>query len=374
MASDDVVLLTGLPSQLARAVALEIVRTDPRAHIEAVVRSKFVEDARATLDELPAEQRRRVHVVEGDAAAIDLGLAGAEFKGLAREVTRIHHCAQVSYLGVDRKTAEHVNVAGAQEAIEFAQCCEKLECLVFHSTALVSGDRRGVVLEEDLKAGQSFRNVVEETKARAEKVVRSAMGRLPIAVVRPATIVGDSRTGEVDRFDGPYLVILLVVTSPPDIALPLPGRGDEPLNLVPIDWVARASVALGRDPRSRGRTFHLVDPQPLTARRVFELAARAGGRRGPRGSIPANLAKAVLRAPGIDRIAKSPRAFLETLTTSVTYDARNADELLPLLDVPACPPLESYVDKLVEYVQERVRQRRAAKKAELDLEIDDPLG
>jgi thioester reductase-like protein len=370
----DVVLLTGLPSLVARAVCFEIVRSDPTARVEAVVRSKFVEDARAALDELPADQRRRVHIVEGDAAAIDLGLAGAEFKALAREVTRIHHCAQVTYLGVDRKTAEHVNVGGTQEALEFAASCEHLECMVLHSTAHVSGDRRGVVLEDDLKAGQSFRNVVEETKARAEKVVRAAMDRVPIAVVRPATIVGDSQTGEVDRFDGPYLLILLVVTSPPDIALPLPGRGDEPLHLVPIDWVARASVAIGRDPRARGRTFHLVDPEPLPARKVFELVARAGGRRGPRGSIPANLAKALLRAPGLDRIAKSPRAFLETLTTPVSYDARNTDELLPALGVPTCPPLESYVEKLVEYVQERVRQRRATKKADLEIEVDDPLG
>jgi nucleoside-diphosphate-sugar epimerase len=196
---------------------------------------------------------------------------------------------------------------------------------------------------------------------------------VPIAVVRPSTIVGDSRTGEIDRFDGPYLLVLLVVTSPPDLALPLPGLGDEPLNLVPIDWVARASVALGRNPRSRGRTFHLVDPRPLTARRVFELVARAGGRRGPRGSIPANLARAVLRAPGIDRIAKSPRAFLETLTTQVSYDSRNADELLASLpgDTGACPPLETYVDKLVEYVQHRMRQRHAPKKVEA--EIEDPL-
>ena len=126
------------------------------------------------------------------------------------------------------------------------------------------------------------------------------MGRLPIACDGPATIVGDSRTGEVDRFDGPYLLILLVVTSPPDLALPLPGGGEraEPR----AHRLGRAaSVALGRDPRARGRTFHLVDPHPLTARRVFELVARAGGRRGPRGSIPANLAKALLRAPGLER-------------------------------------------------------------------------
>ncbi|HEY1691775.1 MAG TPA: SDR family oxidoreductase [Polyangiaceae bacterium] len=369
--SGDVVLLTGLPSLLARAVCAEVLARDPDARVEAIVRPKFMEEARAALDALPAAHRRRAHVIEGDAAAIDLGLSGAEFKLLTGEVTRIHHCAQVTYLGVDAKTAEHVNVGATSEIVELAASCRNLACLVFHSTTHVSGDRRGVVLEDELKKGQSFRSVVEETKARAEKVARAAMPRIPVAVMRPATIVGDSTTGEVDRFDGPYLLILLVVTSPPDLALPLPGRGDEPLNLVPIDWVARASVAIGRDPRAPGRTFHLVDPRPLAVRRVFELVARAGGRREPRGSIPANLAKALLRAPGIDRIAKSPRAFLETLTTPVTYDARNTDELLPALDVPACPPFESYVERLVEYVQERVRRRRATKADET--EVEDPL-
>jgi thioester reductase-like protein len=369
--TDDTVLLTGFPSLLARAVGAEILRSDAQANLLLVVRAKALDEARGQIDELPLEQRGRVRLLEGDAAAIDLGLSGTEFKSLTQEVTRIHHCAQVTYLGADRKTAEHVNVGGAHEVLVFAENCTRLECLVFHSTAHVAGDRRGVVLEEELKAGQSFRSVVEETKARAEKHLRGAMDRLPIAVVRPSTIVGNSLTGEVDRFDGPYLLFLLVVTSPPDLALPLPGRGDEPLNLVPIDWVARAAVAIGRDPRARGRTFHLVDPNPLTVRRVFELAARAAGRRGPLGSIPANLAKAVLRVPGLDRFAKSPRAFVETLTTPVTYDAANADGLLASLGVEPCPPFETYVDKLVEYVQQRIRERRATKKT--PPEVEDPL-
>jgi len=192
-------------------------------------------------------------------------------------------------------------------------------------------------------------------------MMRGAMTVLPITVVRPATIVGDSRTGEVDRFDGPYLLIVLVVTSPPDMALPLPGRGDATLHLVPIDWVAQAAVAIGRDRRARGRTFHLVDPRPITTRRVFEIVAKAGGRPGPRGSIPANLAKAVLRAPGLERITKSPRALLETLTTPVTYDATNANELLASLGVAACPPFEAYADKLVDYVKGHIRRRRESK-------------
>jgi thioester reductase-like protein len=371
MAVGDVVLLTGYPSLLARAVAGEILRTDSEGRIFAVVRTKFLDEAQTMVDELPSDRRGRVEVIEGDAAAIDFGLSGREYRALASEVTRIHHCAQVTYLGVDRKTAENVNVGGTREAVEFAGTCRRLSGLVFHSTAHVAGDREGLVREDDLKAGQAFRTMVEETRARAEKLVRGAMGRMPVTILRPATIVGDSVTGEVDRFDGPYLLILLVVTTPPDLALPLPGRGDELLNLVPIDWVARASVAIGGDARATGRTFHLVDAQPLSARRVFELIARAGGRRGPRGSFPANLAKAVLRAPGIDRIAKSPRAFLDTLTTPVSYDARNAVEMLTTLGVGACPTFESYVEKLVEYAQQRVRERRATKTT--PPEVEDPL-
>lgn len=361
MVPDDTVLLTGLPSLLARTVCAELVQSDPRTRVHAVVRSRHSKEVDALLRNLAPDQRKRVNVVDGDASAIDFGLSGAEFRALAGEVTRIHHCAQLSHLAVDIKGAERVNVGAAREALEFANSCARLSALVFYSTAYVSGDRTGLVREDELKAGQSFRNIVEETTARAEKMMRAAMTHLPITVVRPATIVGDSRTGEVDRFDGPYLLIVLVVTSPPDMALPLPGRGDATLHLVPIDWVAQAAVAIGRDRRARGRTFHLVDPRPITTRRVFEIVAKAGGRPGPRGSIPANLARAVLRAPGLERITKSPRALLETLTTPVTYDATNANELLASLGVAACPPFEAYAEKLVDYVKGHVRRRRESK-------------
>ena len=370
---DEVVLLTGFPSFAARRMCEELLGGDEEAGkktlVHAIVRSKFASEAAEALDALPLEQRSRVNLIDGDAAAMDLGLSGDEFRSLAHEVDRIHHVAQVSYLGVDAKTAEHVNVTGAREILELAEACSDLKCLVFHSTAHVSGDREGRVFEEELKAGQSFRNIVEETKGRAEKIVRAAMGHLPIAVVRPSIVVGDSTTGEVDRFDGPYLLILLLLTSPPDFALPLPGRGDAPLNLVPIDFVVRAARAIGLDARAIGKTFHLVDPSPLSARRVFELVARAGGRPQPRGFIPANLTKALLRAPGLERFAKSPRALLQTFGTDVTYDRGNTDAILAGTDI-RCPPFESYVDRLVEYVQLRLREKRALDEAR----VHDPLG
>ena len=187
--------------------------------------------------------------------------------------------------------------------------------------------------------------------------------------MRPTIVIGDSATGEVDRFDGPYLLILLIVTSPPDFALPILGRGDTPLHLVPIDYVVKAACAIGRDPRAVGRTFHIVDPHPPTARRVFELVAHAGGRRGPRGSVPAGVAKALLGMPGLERFVQSSCAFLEAMVTPVAYSSTNTQEILADKGI-ACPPFETYVDKVVEYVQQRVRERKARKAA---AEIDDPL-
>jgi thioester reductase-like protein len=364
---DEVVLLTGFPSFVARRMCAELLAT-PGTFVHAVVRPKLFADARGALDLFSLGERSRVNLLEGDVAAMDLGLSRDELEMLAREVDRIHHCAEISYHGADRTVAEQVNVGGTREILEVAAACPRLKCVVVHSTAGVSGDRTGIVMEGDLKKGQTFRNVYEETKAHGEKLARAAMSRIPVAIVRPATMVGDSTTGEIDRFDGPYLLILLIVASPPDVALPLPGRGDAPLNLVPVDYVVRAARAIGLDPRAPGRTFHLVDPAPLPTRRVFELVARAGGKRGPRGSIPANIAKALLRTPGLDRIAKSPRAFLDMLVTEVAYDATNAHELLAGTGIE-CPPFDSYVDKLVDYVRLRVRERREKKSAE----VDDPL-
>jgi thioester reductase-like protein len=247
--------------------------------VHAVVQAKSLARAKDALDALPAEQRGRVNLVEGDAASMDLGLSGAEIRALAGQIDRIHHAAQISYLGADRKTAEHVNVDAVREVLEFARLCPSLKCLVAHSTAQVAGNRDGTVLESELKAGQAFRNVVEETRARGERMLRAAMDRVPIAILRPAIVVGDSTTGEIDRFDGPYLLIVLILTAPPDFALPLPGRGDAPLPLVPVDYVARAAHAIGK--RRPGARPDVPSRRPaLRCRRVKRLRARGAGRQG----------------------------------------------------------------------------------------------
>jgi thioester reductase-like protein len=358
---DDVVLLTGYPTLVARRVLDEVLASGGNPLVYAVVPQKAAAEADEYLGALERGGRERVVLLDGDPTYMDLGLSGAEFRQLTREVDYIHHCSQATYAGVDRRAAEQANVGATREVIELGAACQGLRCLVHHSTAFVAGDRTGTVFEDELERGQRFRTVYEETKARAEKLVRAAMAKLPAAIVRPTNVVGDSTTGAVDRLEGPYLLAVLLLVTPPDVALPLPGRGDALFHVVPVDYVARAAARIGRDPRAVGKTFHLVDPHPLTALQAFELVARAAGRRSPRGSLPVNFTKALLNTPGLERFSYNPRAFFEQLTTPVRFDAHNADALLAGSGV-RCPPFEAYVDRMVAIVRERLRERREQKR------------
>lgn len=367
-------LVTGFASSfLGTRLVGKLLREEPDQHLCCVIPPKFSARARTLVHDLDPRDRHRVELLEGDAAAIDLGLSGKEIMRLADRVRVIHHCAAVTYLGIDDRSAENVNVGATREVLELAELATGLERLVHWSTAAVSGARRGYVLEDELEAPSGFRNAIEQTRFRAERIVRDASAHVPTTILRPTVIVGDSRTGEIDRFEGPYLLVLLMLNAPVDLRVPLPGRGDVPLNLVPIDYVLDAGYAISRDPRSLGRTFHLVDPKPLTARRVFELIAKAAGRPMPRGFLPANLATALLRTPGLERFAQVPLAFLEQLATEVVYDARGTTELLAGLDIK-CPGFEEYVDVLVQYVRTQHNERRArAREKREGLEEEDPL-
>jgi thioester reductase-like protein len=361
---DESVLVTGFPSFTATRLARKLVAEDERAKVFLLAREKFARQA----EELARSLGGRVQVVVGDVCDMDLGLSGPEYKALAAELTTIHHLAGIYYLGVERQVAQRVNVDGTRGVIELAGECRKLRRLCHWSTASVSGKRKGVVMEEELDEGQAFSNFYEETKFEAEKLARAAQRKLPVTIFRPGVIVGDSKSGEVDKFDGPYYLMVLIVQSPIDVHLPLPGRGVAPMHLVPIDYVVDAAHALSLDDRAAGGTFHLVDPSPFAARRVYELVAERAHKKRPRGFIPTGLAKAVMRTPGLERLARAPLSFLEALDHLVFYNARRATELLEGTGIH-CPPFDSYVDNLIRYV----REVHAARRQKLEDEVFDPF-
>jgi dephospho-CoA kinase len=362
------VLITGFPAFTARRMIKKIAAADPAAELRVLARGKFADDAAGFVASLPAGQRERASVVVGDVCDMHLGLSASEYRALTEDLTSIHHLAGIYWTGIDAATARRVNVGGTRGVLELAGECARLRRVVHWSTAQVSGKRKGVILEDELECGQGFHNAYEATKYDAERLARAASHKLPITILRPGLIVGDSVTGEIDRFDGPYYLIVMIATNALGVHLPLPGRGSAPLHLVPIDYVVDAAHALWRDERAAGRTFHLVDPNPLPARRVFELIAQHSNTKAPRGYIPGRLARAVLRTPGLARLAKGPQSYLDAFDQQVFYNQRATQELLGPTGI-TCPPVESYLDKLTRYV----REVHGSKKRDLEDETFDPF-
>jgi nucleoside-diphosphate-sugar epimerase len=353
-------------------VLAALLASSSRPHVSCLTPAKQLTGAEEALRELPAELRSRAQLVIGEPAAMDFGMAGKRFMELASRTDVVHHCAFTSYAGARVDGAARFNLDATSEVLELCEQSTRGCRLVMWSTTSVTGRLSGRIAEGDIPRPPGFANAIDESRYRAELTVREAMDHVPTTILRPSIVVGDSRTGEIDRMEGPYLLILLMLSSPVDLRVPLPGRGDVPLNLVPIDYVVDAGVAIANDPRSVGRTFHIVDEQPPSARRVFELIAEATGRPGPVGSLPSQLATALLRTPGLERFSQIPRTFLEQLATDVTYDARNTRELLAGTGI-SCPKASSYLPVMVDYV--RAQQQRRTKRVRRDSEehLEDAL-
>lgn len=206
-------------------------------------------------------------------------------------------------------------------------------------------------MEDELDAGQTFRNPYEATKFEAEKRVVAASANLPITIIRPPAVVGDSKTGEIDRFDGVYHIGLLLAASPVPISFPLPGQGVAPLHIIPVDYLVDAVHVITEQPDTLGRTFHVVDPNPLSVERVFSRVAGAAGRKTPRYGVSPNITKALLRIPGLERIAPVNHQVIDYLNHLAFYNSKNTMETLEGTGVH-CPSFETYVDNLVRYARD----------------------
>ena len=339
------VLVTGFPG---RQPAIHLVR-ELAVHGEhsvcCLVTEGREERARELLSTLPPEAQNRVSLWIGDARSIDLGLSGEELAQLTERVELIHHCACVTDPAGTKEEANG-NVKSTAEILEFAEDVPRLRRLVFWSSATVSGNREGFVREADLTDQMGFRAPVEESLYAAERMLRESADDLPIVVLRPALMVGDSMTGETEDLGGLYLLIRFLLSAPEDYRIPTPSRTGVRISTVPVDYAVKAAIRIADDPRAVGQTFHIVDPKPVTVHHALRLFAEATGRPPPREHDPLNLATALMRAPGMQRYTSTTRAFLDQLKTDVIYDDRNTRELLAGTGI-TCPDLGSYVDVMV---------------------------
>jgi thioester reductase-like protein len=355
------VLLTGATGLLGRFLLRDLLQADYR--VAVLVRgagdAQAAERIGAIVDFWSAELGRRLPqpiVVGGDIRQERLGLSAADRRWLAVSCDAVvHAAASLSF----RRMADHepfaTNVAGTLRLLDL---CRRLRVGEFHyvSSAFVCGEADGLVCENTLERGQRFHNPYEESKYEAEKLVQRA-AELRSTIYRPSVIIGDSRTGYTSNYHGIYrfiefaarLAVHAATTDPTSrsrrrLDLRLPFTGDEPRNLVPVDWVSQAIVQLLSRPECHGRAYHLVAAQPTPARLIKEVAVDLLNLEG-------------VRFAGQEAIADPSsleRLFFDHLDEYEPYhrgdpefDARNLRAALP--DLPAPTVDRALLTRLIQF-------------------------
>lgn len=220
-------------------------------------------------------------VLEGDVCQPNFGFDSRQIEWVKSHCCRVLHSAAVLQFNCfsDQEEPWRTNLGGTKHAIDLARLCN-IKDFDYVSTAYVCGRRTERVLETDLECGQQFRNEYEKSKFAAEKLIRQAEHLDSVTVYRPAVIVGDSKTGFTTTFHGLFLYLRLIATLVPtqqrnqngliETPIRLPMDGDEPRNLVPVDWVSQVIAKLLACPEAKGKTFHLAPDHCITARNVIE--------------------------------------------------------------------------------------------------------
>lgn len=350
---------TGFPGFLGSETLPRVLSLIPAARASLLIQPHFLETARRRVIELGLEGR--VEVVTGDLLKPNLGMEPETLGRLRQTVTQIFHFAAVYDLSVRKDIAYSINVDGTQRMIEFAESCAKLERFHYVSTCYVSGRYRGTFRESDLVLGQKFNNFYEETKYFAEVEVQKARANgLPAIIYRPSIVVGNSKTGATQKYDGPYYVIQYVLKSPSVTVLPKLGNPSEStLNLVPSDFVVEAISRLSQHPRAVGQVFHLADPNALTIEQIVAEIGRHTGRKILSMRMPSGLTKGLIGAPGIKQLLKIPSATLDYFTHPTRYSAELTAPFLKELGIPI-PHFSDYAARIVDYVRHHPDLRSAA--------------
>jgi NAD(P)-dependent dehydrogenase (short-subunit alcohol dehydrogenase family) len=306
----------------------------------------------------------RIVPVAGDLTQPGLGVAEEDMVAMRGEVDHFFHLAAIYDITADASAQELANVEGTRHAIELAGA---IEAGTFHqvSSIAAAGLYRGEWREDMFDEAERLdTNPYFRTKHESERLVRDECPR-PWRVYRPGIVVGDSRTGEIDKVDGPYYAFKALQRARRVLPswLPLIGVEGGEINIVPVDYVADAIDHIAHKPKLDGRAFHLTDPKPKTAGEVINLFAKAAD--APQFAVqldndltePATgIARTALGLlPGAKSVSKRvlneiglPGDVLGYIDYPTHFDSTQAQKALKGSGI-AVPPLETYAAKVWDY-------------------------
>ncbi|GMV46582.1 MAG: short chain dehydrogenase [Pseudomonadota bacterium] len=308
--------------------------------------------------------KARAVAVPGDLTADRLGVAADTIKALKGRIDAVYHLAAVYDLEADAESQVRVNVEGTRNLVAFAKAIDAGH-LHHVSSIAAAGLYEGVFREDMFDEAEGLEHPYFMTKHESEKIVRREC-KIPWTVYRPAFVVGDSTTGEMDKIDGPYYFFKLIqrmrqILPPWAPAIGLEGGR---INIVPVDFVVRCidHVSHGQGAIA-GRAFHLVDPMGYRIGDVLALFAKAA--HAPKmslfvnaallGFIPKSVKKGLMALAPVRRVRAAvmkdlglPEDVLTFLNWPTRYDRRDLDAALAGSGIE-CPKLDDYAWRLWDY-------------------------
>jgi NAD(P)-dependent dehydrogenase (short-subunit alcohol dehydrogenase family) len=353
--------VTGATGFIGRNLVQRLLRREGTVY--ALVRA----GSRGRLEELRTAwgpDGARVVPISGDLSLPGLGVSEEDLLTLRGEVAHCFHLAAIYDMTAGAEAQEIANVEGTRHAVELAGA---IDAGCFHqiSSIATAGLYRGEWREDMFEEAERLdTHPYFRTKHESERVVREECHR-PWRVYRPGIVVGDSRSGEIDKIDGPYYFFKLLQRARKLLPGWLPAVGVEggEINIVPVDFVADAIDHIAHQPGLDGQAFHLTDPAPKRAGEVINLFARAADapqavlRLEPGVTEPAtSLVRTGLRFfPPAKRLMKAglgelgiPAGVLNYVSYPTHFDSSNAEAALEGSGI-SVPALDSYADRLWDY-------------------------
>ena len=330
----DLIFMTGATGVLGQELVKELLTTtDSDIAILARAKNRVSHEERVqktlTAVGMDLHYGSRVRVIEGDVTKPKFGIKKEDVEYLEKECTVFYHIAALTALNGTEKECREINIGGTEHALELAWDLRKkgkLERFIYFSTAFVAGSIwKHHSKEDELPVKPAFANYYESSKYQSESRVRAAMNDgLPVTIIRPSIVVGHSETGEVSDFNVIYPFIKLFAHG---ILTKVPTCPENTFNIVPIDFVIKATCSIVQNPKSIGKCFHLVSPEPPAIGTLLSLRSEFPKAAEIEMIDPKEFKKSALDPQG-QMVFAMLEPYLGYLNGDLTFDTTNTEEIL----------------------------------------------
>ncbi len=349
-------LITGAGGFLGHFVLDRYLKEYPEYTLYLLEHGPFLDKLRRHLDDTcpDALPSGRIRIFEGDITCPGLGIEASLRENLKAHVTAVIHLAALYHLAAPRDILMRINVEGTRNMLDFCQDLPLLKRFAHVSTLAVAGTHAGNFDETDFDVGQSFKNYYEETKFLSEKLVRERMPGFPGVIFRPAVVVGHSKTGYIDKVDGPYYLLVAISRH---LKFIMPDCGSVKNNIAPVDFVTDGLVDIfEKDSSAKGATIALMDPNPMTYNDFLDHACLCWPRMKPLVRIPFNWFKPVAQLAIFELITGIPWRAFQYGNQEITYTLPESTKRLANVGIK-CPPLSEYMEVLVRYFKDHLQDQ-----------------